>query len=119
MNRVYSLDPTTYFLGSLSVIVNLMVYFTFMFRLDLQDLDALFIISLFIFIPMGLLILGFRFRNHLFIYGAFLISIPFGMYLFFLTPNIFMRIGGLLQVIYLIIAIRMTTHLSKAKEETK
>jgi len=119
MNRVYPLDPTNYFLKWLSVIVNLMVYFSFMFRLDLQDLDALFVITLFIFIPMGLLFLGFRFRNHFFMYAAFIISIPFGMYLFFLTPNIFIRIGGLLQVIYLIIAIRMTTHLSKAKEETK
>lgn len=119
MNRVNHLDPTTYFLKWLSAIVNLMVYFSFMFRLDLQDLDALFVITLFIFIPMGLLILGFRFKNHLFLYAAFIISIPFGMYLFFLTPNIFIRIGGLLQVIYLIIAIRMTTYLSKTKEETK
>ncbi|MFF2878138.1 hypothetical protein ACFVR2_17635 [Gottfriedia sp. NPDC057991] len=119
MNKVYPLDSTTYLLKWLSVIVNLMVYFSFMFRLDFQDLDALFIITLFIFIPMGLLILGFRFRNHLFMYGAFIISIPFGMYLFFLTPNVFIRTGGLLQVIYLIIAIRMTTNLSKTKKETK
>ena len=106
MNKVYRLKPITYVLGWLSVVLNLLEYFYFLFPFSFQDLNALFGISLFIFIPMGLLILGFRYRNHWFMYGAFIISIPLGIYLF-LLPNVFIQIGGLLQIIYLIIAILM------------
>lgn len=119
MNKVYRSESITYVLGCLSVVVNLLVYLYFLFPFNFQDLNALFRITLFVFIPMGLLILGFRYRNYLFMYGAFIISIPFGMYLFFLTPNMFIRIGGLLQIIYLVIAIIMTIDLSKAKKESK